>query len=451
MVQKFVSWWNIHSQYGTEGKTPGLAKRLVLTNQIGMTLGFVAMFFVFLWAMKGSIKMMSANLTLAMIHLCTPWLNRAGYINLSRYSLLFWLPTFIFVFAGMVGEQSGVHLIFYTITAFSCLMFDPKERLKLAIAVLYPITLFAILLYKDFSLFPNLILSPGEGLSGVNHFSNFLLISLSMFYLFRTSEKMETDYRHIFEKHVEAQRLLDEERAKSIYSMRMAALGEMAGGIAHEINSPLNVITILSEQISKRYPDEKMTKDQVIDSAGKINSTANRIGEIVSSLRSFSRTGEGLPLRESDVKHIIHETLVLCKERFRSKDIHLKFEIPDVIPPVFCRQIEISQVLLNLLNNACDALEGVENSTIEISIHAEGEFVYIGVSDNGPGVKPENREKIFSPFFTTKDIGKGTGLGLSISKGLIEANQGKLYLDSTSTQTRFVIAVPTTLKQRKNT
>lgn len=446
MFKKFVSWWNIHSQFGTEGKTPGLAKRLVLANQIGLTLGFVAIAFVFPWAFKGSAIMVLANILVAGIHLITPWLNKWGYVNLSRYSLLFWLPTFMFVFSGMVGEESGIHLIFYTITAFSCLMFDPKEKLKLAVAVAYPILLFSILLYYDFHVFPNVI--EDEGFKGINHFSNFLLISLTMFYLFRTSEKMETDYRHIFEKHVEAQRLLDEERAKSIYSMRMAALGEMAGGIAHEINSPLNVITILSDQISKRYPVDKMPKEHVIESIEKINSTANRIGEIVSSLRSFSRTGEGLPYKECDVRHIIHETLVLCRERFRSRDIHLKFEIPSEIRPVFCRQTEISQILLNLLNNACDALEGIENSTIEVSIHVEADYVYIGVADNGSGIKPEIREKIFTPFFTTKDIGKGTGLGLSISKGLIEANRGKLYLDSKSAQTRFVMAVPTTPKHR---
>lgn len=408
----------------------------------------IALGFAFGWAIEGVFSMVLSNLLVAAVHLATPWMNRHGFINLSRYSLIFFLSSFLFIFSGMTGKDSGVHLIFYTITAFSCLVFDSREKLKLFFAVLYPVTLFSILIYTDFKVFPNWIPETGKGFNTVNHFSNFLLITMSLFFLFRTSEKMETDYQEVLEKHLKAQKLLDEERSRSIYSGRMAALGEMAGGIAHEINSPLSVITMISEQVIKRYPDDRMTKEQVLESAVKINNTANRIAEIVTSLRSISRTGDGLPFIESDVKDIIHETLVLCKERFRSKDIHLKFDIPTEISSVYCRQIEVSQVLLNLLNNACDALEGFPHPTIEISISHKDDKVLIGVADNGSGIDPSIREKILTPFFTTKDVGKGTGLGLSISKGLIEANNGQLFLDTSSTLTKFVIELSTTPNKR---
>lgn len=443
MFKQLILTWNKLADFGVQGRAPGLRKRIRLVNQISLTLGLMALAFTIPWALKGSVLMVTSNLLAAAIHLITPWLNRWGFINLSRFSLLFWLPTFMFCFSGMVGEQSGVHLIFYTITAFSCLLFDPKERLKFFIAVMYPILLFGILLYNNFQIFPNIIQQNGAGISHFNHFTNFLLISLSMIYLFRTSEKMETDYKDILEKHMASQKLLDNERARAIYSMRMASLGEMAGGIAHEINSPLNVITILSEQIGKRFSEDRMEKEQVLDSVQKINHTANRIAEIVASLRSFSRTGEGLPLREVEVKNIVHETLVLCKERFRTRNINLLVEVPVDLPIVYCRQIEISQVLLNLLNNAFDALEGVEQPTIEISCERKDRSILLIVSDNGPGLKPEVREKIFTPFFTTKEVGKGTGLGLSISKGLAEANHGKLYLDDSTAKTKFVIELST--------
>jgi signal transduction histidine kinase len=213
----------------------------------------------------------------------------------------------------------------------------------------------------------------------------------------------------------------------------------MAGGIAHEINSPLNVITILSEQLQKRLPMKSLTEEGILESVTKINTTAHRISEIVMSLRSITQTGPIVPFREADINDILHETLVLCKERFRSKDIHLSFEIQEYLPKVYCRSSEISQVLLNLLNNACDALEGVDQPTINISMKATQDFVQLGVSNNGPGIDKEIRDKIFLPFFTTKGSGKGTGLGLSISKGLIEANQGKIYLDPDSKETRFLV------------
>jgi signal transduction histidine kinase len=438
MIRQIQNLWTKLSLYGSQDKPPGISKRIILANQIGVTLGIIAIGFIIPWTIKGNVVMITANVFIAAVHFATLWLNHLGYYNLSRYLLLFWLPTLTFVSAGMVGEAVGVHLIFYTITGFSCLMFDPKEKLKLAVAVLYPMILFGVLIWMDFKIFPNMI-GEGESISGFNHFANFVLISLSMFYLFRASEKTETEYKNLYEKHIESQRLLDEERGRAIYSMKMAALGEMAGGIAHEINSPLNVITILSEQLQKRLPMKSLTEEGILESVTKINTTAHRISEIVMSLRSITQTGPIVPFREADINDILHETLVLCKERFRSKDIHLSFEIQEYLPKVYCRSSEISQVLLNLLNNACDALEGVDQPTINISMKATQEFVQLGVSNNGPGIDKEIRDKIFLPFFTTKGSGKGTGLGLSISKGLIEANRGKIYLDPDSKETRFLV------------
>jgi signal transduction histidine kinase len=439
-MNQFLRWWNIHSAYGTENRAPGIARRVMLANQVGLTVAMVSFFFTLLWTLRGNGWMVLTNLLVGLIHLITPWLNLQGWINFSRYSILFWLPTFLFIFVGMTGEESEIHTCFYTITAFACILFDPKEKIKLILAVLYPMSLFGILVYNDFSILPNVLgYHQHEGSAAINYFLNFLLVSLSMFFLYRASEKTEGQYKELYEQHVLSQKLLDEERARAIYSMRMAALGEMAGGIAHEINSPLNVITILSEQLQKRIPSKQVSEAQVLESIAKINTTANRIGDIVSSLRSISRTGTGLPIKEAEIKNILHETLVLCRERFRTKDIHLQFEMPQDLPPIKCRSIEISQVLLNILNNACDAVEGVNNPTIEITVWTDKDHLSVGVSDNGHGITLENREKIFSPFFTTKEVGKGTGLGLSLSKGLVEANHGRLYLNPLMEKTQFVI------------
>ena len=136
------------------------------------------------------------------------------------------------------------------------------------------------------------------------------------------------------------------------------------------------------------------------------------------------------------------EVTELCVSRFNSHGVRLTVEHQAGDAEVECRSTLLSQVLMNLLSNAYDAVEGQKAPWVRVCCTDLGDFVEVAVSDSGPGIPAELRERILEPFFTTKDVGKGTGLGLSISKAIVESHQGELYLDSGHPQTRFVVRLP---------
>lgn len=228
---------------------------------------------------------------------------------------------------------------------------------------------------------------------------------------------------------------------KLVDSQKMVALGEMSGGIAHEINTPLAAIQLYAEMSSGLLSEEKINREELLQNAEKIMQTTDRIKNIIIGLRSFSRNGGEDPFAKITLKQIVDGTLALCHERFRETDVRLIVgEIPDL--KILARGVQISQVLLNLLNNSLDAISANQEKWVKVQFFDHNEDVRIIVSDSGSGIPVEVRTKIFQPFYTTKELGKGTGLGLSISKGLIEAHQGTLTYHDSAPNTTFVICLP---------
>jgi len=242
---------------------------------------------------------------------------------------------------------------------------------------------------------------------------------------------------------------LEVHRARSAESAKMAALGEMAAGIAHEINNPLAIIHGNAGQLKEMAEMGTPPTGDVTKMAKKIEATAMRISKIVKSLRSFAREAQDDPFQCVPVKTIIEDTIEFCRERFRSHTTDL---IVDPIPEslrIECRSVQVSQVILNLLNNAKDATETLPEKWVRLSTQDLGNTVEIAVTDSGKGIPQEIRAKILQPFFTTKEVGKGTGLGLSVSKGIVESHRGKLILDYQSPNTRFLVRLPKTQEPAK--
>lgn len=230
--------------------------------------------------------------------------------------------------------------------------------------------------------------------------------------------------------------------AKLAASAKLASLGEMASGIAHEINNPLAIILTSGTQLRHATQRDSLTPDVAFKIATRIETTAIRIGKIIKGLRAFAREVGGTPMERVSLRQIVEETLEFCRERFRSHEIDLEVApIPEELS-LHCRSVEISQVLLNLLNNAFDAVLGSTGKWVKLEASATGSEVRILVTDGGPGIPPALREKIFQPFFTTKEVGRGTGLGLSLSKGICESHGGSLALDDSVEATRFVVTLP---------
>lgn len=256
------------------------------------------------------------------------------------------------------------------------------------------------------------------------------------------TEILEKEVKERTHQLIETHRDLDEQRGRAMEASRLAALGEMAGGIAHEINNPLGVILASAERQLNKIKRETVDMEQMESSLKLIEGTATRIAKIVQGLRTFSSSGGREPFEKVAVESILNNTLSFCHEKFKHHNIDFRVsEIPQDLM-IECSPIQISQVILNLLNNAFDAVQASHQKWIFIDVHDRHEYVEICVSDSGPGIKENLQEKIFQPFFTTKDIGKGTGLGLSITKGIIEKHDGRIFLKKNSQYTTFIIHLP---------
>ncbi|WP_413561094.1 ATP-binding protein [Bdellovibrio sp. HCB209] len=240
----------------------------------------------------------------------------------------------------------------------------------------------------------------------------------------------------------ERERILKEREEKVLISSRLATLGEMAAGIAHEINNPLAVMGGYISMIRKTIANKGMGGD--IDLNRRIDSMESmvgRIAKIVRGLRSYAHESVLDDMEEVELAVIVDDTLAFCHEKFKQSGIQLIANIEPGVT-VKCRPYQISQVILNLLNNAFDAVEKAPIRRVKITAAYAINGVEISVSDSGPGVQPELRERIMQPFFTTKEVGKGVGLGLSISMGIIQSHNGKFFLDNDSQETKFTIWLP---------
>ncbi len=231
---------------------------------------------------------------------------------------------------------------------------------------------------------------------------------------------------------------LEEEQLRRIQDAKMASLGEMAASIAHEINSPLSIIQGNSEILESSIGDE----EKIVKCSRKICKTVTRIAKIVKSLKSYSRNGEEDPFEANSLAEIIEDTLELCRKKIINSNIDLHVgDIPDDF--VFdCRPTQISQILVNLLNNASDAIENLEEKWIRIEFERKAENFSLSVVDSGKGIPEKILGRLMDPFFTTKEIGKGTGLGLSLSKSIAAEHKGEFFIDKKSKNTKFTILLP---------
>lgn len=253
-----------------------------------------------------------------------------------------------------------------------------------------------------------------------------------------------TDFLAIIIDITELKNLENERRdleVKLTESSRLSTLGEMASGIAHEINNPLAIIRSQSSLLRRKTELNLYEKESFVKGFQTIDSTVDRIAKIIKGLKSYSRNAESDPFIEVSLRSIIEETLSLCQERFYQNNIKLEYSKENDFN-IKCRPAQISQILMNLLSNAYDAIATLEEKWIRLSVSVENENIKINVMDSGLGIDPKIVNKMMNPFFTTKDVGKGTGLGLSISQGIAKTHGGGLEYDFNQKHTTFVLTLP---------
>ena len=225
-------------------------------------------------------------------------------------------------------------------------------------------------------------------------------------------------------------------------SSKLASLGEMSAGVAHEINNPLTVISGHLDVLMRMAKNEKIDLDRLNKGFDLMKKSTMRIKSIIHSLKKISRDSSNDPYVTTKISDIIKDTLPLCETDLKNHEIKFTMNQFSDDLTVFGDPTRLSQVVLNLIMNAKDAIEKMENRWINLEVSEESESVKIQITDCGNGIPAHLREKMLNPFFTTKEVGKGTGLGLSISLGIIEAHKGKLYFDFNFPNTRVVIILP---------
>ncbi len=227
-------------------------------------------------------------------------------------------------------------------------------------------------------------------------------------------------------------------------SEKLSSIGLLAAGVAHEVNTPLTGVSSYTQMLLGMVP-ETDPKHELLQ---KMHKQTERASNIVGNLLNFSRTGNAADFIEIDINKLLNDTLQLLEPQMRKSQIEVVKNYSAVPPHIFGNPGKLQQVFTNLILNARDAMLG--GGTITLSTNSDDEQVSIEVSDTGEGISPENLNKIYDPFFTTKGVGSGTGLGLAVSYGIVQEHAGSIEAASEIGEgTTFRLVFPVAHKQRQ--
>ena len=245
----------------------------------------------------------------------------------------------------------------------------------------------------------------------------------------RTQNLTETNTKlrdEIEERH-RAESELRTTQAELVQASKMAALGQMAAGLSHELNQPLAAIRSYAENAAA-FLDRQRTETAKSNLTG-IAELTDRMARIIKNLRTYSRN-EQVAARPVRRQQAIHEALNLLEGRLTQSDITVVLDSPDNLPLVLAGDVRLQQVFVNLFTNAIDAMKDTPERSLSIRATSDAGGVQVCVQDTGPGVPAEVLENVFDPFYSTKDVGEGIGLGLSITHGIIRRFGGVITVSN---------------------
>ena len=243
----------------------------------------------------------------------------------------------------------------------------------------------------------------------------------------------------------------EEAMTQSEHAGKMASIGRLAAGVAHEINNPLAIINEkagLMKDIIERSDNMGQHKEKFLTLINGISDSVTRCRTITHRLLGFSRRME-LSQDTTDINDAIQEVIGFLEKEILYRDIQLELDLQKDLPKMITDRGQVQQVFLNIINNAIDAVK--ENGHIKVSTYLkDDQFVRVAIKDNGSGIPKENLKHIFEPFYSTKEKGKGTGLGLSISYGIVQKLGGTILVESKQNQgTTFIVEIPINIREVK--
>jgi signal transduction histidine kinase len=253
----------------------------------------------------------------------------------------------------------------------------------------------------------------------------------------RYRQELAERNRQLEEINRELERQVEQRTAALLHAEKMAALGRMAGGVAHEINNPLGGILAFAQVLARDLGGE----GEHVEALDTIQTCATRCKTIVDNLLSFSRKPAGEAGGRLSINEVVEVAMGVARLHPRAKDAQVELELSPGLPPVFGRASMLQQVLVNLLQNAFQAAE--DEPEVRVRTSCEAGEVVVAVGDRGSGIADDVLPHIFEPFYTTKETGQGTGLGLSICYGIVQEHGGRLEVDSRAgTGTTFFLRLP---------
>ncbi len=221
---------------------------------------------------------------------------------------------------------------------------------------------------------------------------------------------------------------LREKQEQLVQAGKLATLGELTTGVAHELNNPLNNIGLFVGNVLDRVRIDRFDKDATMRDLENAMEQVRKATAIISHLRTFGRAAP-VTLEPVDVDEVIERSLLLMQEQLRLRAIDVELDLCADELVVLGNAIQLEQVFINLLTNARDALAESHGKTIRIGTSREGDWTKIRFGDTGPGIPRELEQRIFDPFFTTKEVGTGTGLGLSITYSIVKEHGGEISVE----------------------
>ena len=249
--------------------------------------------------------------------------------------------------------------------------------------------------------------------------------------------QLSNSFNEMANELLERERSLKSAQLALVQSEKMAAVGTLSAGLAHEVKNPLSAVLGYA-QLSKRKLSQPDVVRKHLDT---IESETRRCNEIISNLMQFSRQEKG-EFTDVTLNEVVEKSVGIVDHQLGLNNVQVNMELAPNIPEIIGNENQLQQVLMNLAINAQQAMEP-DGGTVDIATYCDDDKVYISVSDTGPGISEEVAEKIFEPFFTTKAAGEGTGLGLSVTYGIIRDHQGDIRVEKAdSGGARFVIELP---------
>ncbi|MCB0804679.1 MAG: HAMP domain-containing histidine kinase [Bacteroidales bacterium] len=400
------------------------------------------------------------------------FINSLGNIKISKnYFMIFGLAMVTFI--NLAFHKSNFPMVqFITTSIFPVMLFRRNK-----IVLLYLLANFVLLIFTMYyqQFHEPLIRMDHESPVGQQYYSVMIIMTVSFLIAFFFRNLGDDLERKLVQKNKYLNDLITRMKAmqeQMINSEKMASLGQLTAGIAHEINNPINFVSsninplktdlIELKELCARYKhlhdaedpvgelkkiedfsseiDPDFLYNEIETLIAGIEEGAGRTKQIVLGLRSFSRVDED-EFKKADLHEGLESTLMLLKNKIKNRiEVHKAY---GKIQEVECIPGKINQVFMNILNNAAEAIPDKGNIYIKTGLISPKNAVFISIRDDGPGMTEGIRRRVFEPFFTTKEIGKGTGLGLSISYGIIEKHGGNIRVESSPGKgTEFIITLP---------